>query len=155
MARAPLPLRVGGTSSSKKIGGRQKQTPRKSQYRLGRQAPASQLSSRSQQSAGSQGQRPHRYRPGTRALQEIRKYQRSQDLLLRKLPFSRLVREITRLQFTLPGQELRFQAQALLALQEAAEAYMVEVFEGQCRANRSRCIALYRIADRLTSCAVL
>jgi len=33
-----------------------------------------------------------RFRPGTVALREIRKYQRSTDLLLRKLPFSRLVR---------------------------------------------------------------
>jgi len=73
--------------------------------------------------------KPHRYRPGTRALLEIRQYQRTGDLLLRKLPFSRLVREITLEQFTMPGMEFRFQATALLALQEATEAYIVEVFE--------------------------
>jgi histone H3/H4 len=73
--------------------------------------------------------KPHRYRPGTRALLEIRKYQRTGDLLLRKLPFMRLVREITHTQFTLPGVHLRFQAAALEALQEATEAYIVEVFE--------------------------
>jgi histone H3/H4 len=38
--------------------------------------------------------KPHRYRPGTVALREIRRYQKSTDLLLRKLPFQRLVREI-------------------------------------------------------------
>ena len=41
------------------------------------------------------GQKPHRYRPGTVALREIRRYQKSTELLIRKLPFQRLVREIT------------------------------------------------------------
>ena len=66
-----------------------------------------------------------RYRPGTLALREIRKYQRSTDLLLRKIAFQRLVREIS--QDFAPG--LRFQPIALLALQEAAESYIVSVFE--------------------------
>lgn len=69
--------------------------------------------------------KPHRYRPGTVALREIRKYQRSTELLIRKLPFQRLVREIA--DEVCPG--LRFQTPALLALQEACEAYMVGVFE--------------------------
>jgi histone H3 len=38
--------------------------------------------------------RPHRFRPGTVALREIRRYQKTTELLLRKLPFQRLVREI-------------------------------------------------------------
>jgi histone H3 len=67
----------------------------------------------------------HRYRPGTVALREIRKYQKSTDLLLRKLPFQRLVREIAQ-DFK---NDLRFQCAALLALQEAAEAYLVSLFE--------------------------
>ena len=69
--------------------------------------------------------RPHRYRPGTVALREIRKYQKSTDLLLRKLPFQRLVRELA------SGfkNDLRFQGTAILALQEAAEAYLVGLFE--------------------------
>jgi histone H3 len=67
----------------------------------------------------------HRYHPGTVALREIRKYQKSTELLLRKLPFQRLVREIAS-QFR---SELRFQASAVLALQEATEAYMVGLFE--------------------------
>lgn len=66
-----------------------------------------------------------RYRPGTLALREIRKYQRSTDLLIRKTPFQRLVREIS--QEFAPG--LRFQPIALLALQEAAESYIVSVFD--------------------------
>ncbi|KAL0236176.1 hypothetical protein GEMRC1_002758 [Eukaryota sp. GEM-RC1] len=69
--------------------------------------------------------KPHRYRPGTVALREIRKFQKSTELLIRKLPFQRLVREIAQ-EF---GNELRFQAVAIGALQEAAEAYLVGVFE--------------------------
>ena len=69
--------------------------------------------------------KPHRFRPGTVALQEIRRYQKSTDLLIRKLPFQRLVREIAQ-DFKL---NLKFQSAALSALQEAAEAYLVGLFE--------------------------
>ncbi len=72
-----------------------------------------------------QPKRPHRFRPGTVALREIRKYQKSTELLLRKLPFQRLVREIALNIKT----DLRFQVAALAALQEAVEAYMVGLFE--------------------------
>jgi len=76
-----------------------------------------------------QAERKHRFRPGTRALMEIRKYQRSTNLLLRKLPFARLVKEILREHFARPGMEYRWQATALMALQEAAESYLVTLFE--------------------------
>ena len=69
--------------------------------------------------------KPQRYRPGTVALREIRKYQKSTELLIRKLPFQRLVRHVTS-EFNL---DLRFQSAALMALQEAAEAYLVGIFE--------------------------
>ena len=69
--------------------------------------------------------KPHRYRPGTVALREIRKFQKSTELLIRKLPFQRVVREIA-CEFK---SDLRFQTQAILALQEAAEAYLVGLFE--------------------------
>lgn len=69
--------------------------------------------------------KPHKFRPGTVALREIRKYQKSTELLIRKLPFQRLVREIAH-DFQ---KELRFQSSAVLALQEAAEAYLVGLFE--------------------------
>jgi histone H3 len=69
--------------------------------------------------------KPHRYRPGTVALREIRRYQKSTELLIRKLPFQRLVREIAQ-EFK---SDLRFQSSAVLALQEAAEAYLVSLFE--------------------------
>ena len=68
---------------------------------------------------------PHRFRPGTVALREIRKYQKTGELLIRKLPFQRLVREIAGNLHS----DLRFQSTALLALQEAAESYLVDVFQ--------------------------
>ena len=69
--------------------------------------------------------KPHRFRPGTVALREIRRYQKSTELLIRKLPFQRLVREIAQDFKT----DLRFQSSAVMALQEAAEAYLVSLFE--------------------------
>lgn len=69
-----------------------------------------------------------RYKPGTRALQEIRKLQRSTDLLILKLPFARLVREVA-LTFVPAGEGMRWQSQAIQALQEASEAFLVHLFE--------------------------
>jgi histone H3 len=60
------------------------------------------------------------------ALREIRRYQKSTELLFRKIPFQRLVREIGQ-DF---GSDLRWQGTAIQALQEAAEAYLVNLFEG-------------------------
>ena len=68
--------------------------------------------------------KPHRYRPGTVALREIRIYQKNTDLLIRKAPFQRLVRKIAcKLHL-----DLRMQSTAVLALQEAAEAYLIGLF---------------------------
>lgn len=66
-----------------------------------------------------------RFRPGTMALREIRRYQKSTDLLIQKAPFQRLVKQIA----TELSPALRFQAAAVAALQEAAEAYLVGLFE--------------------------
>lgn len=66
-----------------------------------------------------------RVRPGEKALREIRRYQASTELMIRKLPFQRLVREIA--QDFRP--DLRFQGSSVLALQEASEAYLVGLFE--------------------------
>ena len=69
--------------------------------------------------------KPHRYRAGTVALRDIRHFQQSTALLIRKLPFQRLVREIAQDFKT----DLRFQSAAILCLQEAVEAYLVGLFE--------------------------
>ena len=63
-------------------------------------------------------------RSGIRALQEICFYQKSTCFLIPMLAFQRLVREVA-LDFKIQGQEVRWQARALYALQEAAEAYLV------------------------------
>ncbi|KAL4242099.1 histone H3 [Abortiporus biennis] len=77
--------------------------------------------------------RRRRFRPGTVALREIRKYQKSTDLLIRKLPFARVVREIALDMMTdmvdYGETGLRWQSSAILALQEATEAYLVHLFE--------------------------
>eukprot|EP00092_Neocalanus_flemingeri_P041873 GFUD01045607.1.p1 GENE.GFUD01045607.1~~GFUD01045607.1.p1 ORF type:complete len:180 (+),score=41.06 GFUD01045607.1:79-618(+) len=70
--------------------------------------------------------RKRRYRPGTRALMEIRKFQKSTNLLIPKLPFSRLIRELAT---QICSAHMRFQSAAIMALQEAAEAYLVTLFE--------------------------
>ncbi|EPQ05797.1 Histone H3.1 [Myotis brandtii] len=97
---------------------RTKQTARKS---TGGKAPRKQLATK----AARKMKKPHRYRPGTVALREIRRYQKSTELLIRKLPFQRLVREIAQDFKT----DLRFQSSAVMALQEACEAYLVGLFE--------------------------
>merc|ERR1711919_10528 len=97
----------------KKKMARTKQTARKS---TGGKAPRKQLATKAaRKSAPATGgvKKPHRYRPGTVALREIRRYQKSTELLIRKLPF----------------QRLRFQSAAIGALQEASEAYLVGLFE--------------------------
>lgn len=104
---------------------RTKQTARKS---TGGKAPRKQLATNAaRKSVPAIGgvRKPHRYRPGTVALREIRRYQKSAELLIRKRPFQRLVREIA--QDFKP--DLRFQCSAVVALQEAAEAYLVGLFE--------------------------
>ncbi|EGT42493.1 hypothetical protein CAEBREN_30654 [Caenorhabditis brenneri] len=104
---------------------RTKQTARKS---TGGKAPRKQLACKSAQKiVTTKGgvKKPHRYRPGTVALREIRRYQKSTELLIRKLPFQRLVREIAQDFKT----DLRFQSSAIMALQEASEAYLVGLFE--------------------------
>ena len=104
---------------------RTKQTARKS---TGGKAPRQQLATRAaRKSIPTSGgvKKPHRYRPGTVALREIRRYQKSTDLLIRKAPFLRLVKEIAQQ----IKEDVRFQSTAVLALQEASEYYLVGLFE--------------------------
>ncbi len=104
---------------------RTKQTARVS---TGGKAPRKQLAgkaaSRSVPATGGV-KKPHRFRPGTVALREIRRYQKSTELLIKKQPFARLVREISQD----IKADLRYQTFALLALQEACEVYLTGLFE--------------------------
>lgn len=137
---------------------RTKQTARKS---TGGKAPRKQLASKAaRKSAPSTGgvKKPHRYKPGTVALREIRRYQKSTELLIRKLPFQRLVSHLA-VAFIVPigtrrsspccrevntdrrfspqvreiaqdfKSDLRFQSSAIGALQESVESYLVSLFE--------------------------
>ena len=104
---------------------RTKQTARKS---TGGKAPRIHLATKAARIAGpvSGGiKKPRRYCPGTVALRQIRKYQKTTDLLLRKAPFQRLIREIS-LDFK---SNLRYQGSAILALQEASKDYLVRLLE--------------------------
>lgn len=104
---------------------RTKQTARKS---TGGKIPRKQIATKSSTKKNLpvvDSKKIHRFRPGTVALREIRKYQKSTELLIRKLPFQRLVRELAQ-DFR---NDLRFQSSAVLALQEASEAYLVGLFE--------------------------
>eukprot|EP00798_Chlamydomonas_sp_ICE-L_P027919 gene27919-biopygen8495 len=86
----------------------------------GGKAPKNQLATKTQvRNAPATGpmKKPHRY-----------SYQKSTDLLIRKLPFARLVCEILDAVSKSPGS-LRLQVSAILALQESADAYLVGLFE--------------------------
>ena len=109
-----------------------KQTARKSTQD---KAPPKQLATKAVcRSAPATGgiKKPHRYRPGTVALREIRRYQKSTDLLIRKLPFQRLAREVLQ-DLNQPGFRRhdveRFRSTSLLAMQESVEAFSVGLFE--------------------------
>eukprot|EP00804_Cyclotella_cryptica_P008383 CCRYP_003905-RA/>CCRYP_003905-RA protein AED:0.06 eAED:0.06 QI:0/-1/0/1/-1/0/1/0/129 len=104
---------------------RTKQTARKC---TGGKAPRQQLARKAaHKSAPAAGgcKKPHRYRPGTVALGEIRKYQKSTDLLIHKLPFQSFLREV-RQDFR---GDMHYQANALAASQEASEAYLIGLLE--------------------------
>ena len=106
---------------------RTKQTSRKT---TGGKTPRKQLATKAARKSAPAAcgvKKPHRYRPGTVALREIRRYQKSTDLLFRKQPFQRLVREIC---VDVTNQtETRFQASAMLALQETSESFLIGLME--------------------------
>ncbi|KAK8913434.1 histone H3 [Metarhizium anisopliae] len=125
---------------------RTKQTARRSS---GGKAPRKQLASkaaRKEPASSGRVKRPFRYKPGTVALREIRRYQKSTELLIRKLPFQRLVREVAQ-DFK---SDLRFQSSAIQALQEVVEAYLVSLFEDTnlCAIHAKR-VTIQSLARRL------
>ena len=75
--------------------------------------------------AEGEARKKNRFKPGTVALREIKRYQKSNDLLLPRAPFMRLVKSIAESE----DHQLRFQSHAIQALQEATEAYIVGLFE--------------------------
>ncbi|KAJ1468672.1 early histone H3, partial [Baffinella frigidus] len=69
---------------------RTKQTARRNSKGVGPRKDVAQKAAYQQAPATANAKKPHRYRPGTVALREIRRYRKSTELLLRKLPFQRL-----------------------------------------------------------------
>lgn len=106
---------------------RTKQTARKSTTQLVRPQLATKRTDRnhSHQPRSDVKVKKHRYRPGQLALKEIRRYQKSTELLIRRAPFQRLIREIAQ-NFK---NNLQFQAATMSVMQEAAEAYLIGLFE--------------------------
>ena len=135
----PGPQRTtGGTKSGLNLG--QRHGFIKKAQEAARKAAAAKKAAAAQKAAKKSGmkapkggvRKPHRFRPGTVALKEIRRYQKSTDLLIKKLPFQRLVREIATDIKVVPAHmagKLRFQSLAITALQESSEAYLVRLFE--------------------------
>lgn len=125
MARSKKERLVGG---SKSPVARKQPTPRKLTITSSSSSSSSRVSesvtaTRTRESGNAPARR---YRPGEKALREIRFYQKNTDLLIRRLPFTRLVREIQTYFFS---KDYRWQAVAMLAMQEAAEAHLVGLFE--------------------------
>jgi len=115
------PKRNPVTSTPKDSGEREKQ------LQLSKNR-ASSVNESTQNKTYTPSRKKPRFKPGTRALMDIRKYQKSTDLLIPSLPFSRLVREVASEQLP-PGTDIKFQSTALLALQESAECYLSQLFE--------------------------
>ncbi|AFM98034.1 histone H3 [Encephalitozoon hellem] len=107
---------------------RTKQSARKT---TGGKAPRKQLSAKSARKAvspaSSAGAKKSRYRPGSVALKEIRRYQKSTDFLIRRLPFQRACRSVVK--ECSNATDIRFQGPALASIQEALEVYLVGLFE--------------------------
>lgn len=104
---------------------RTKQTARKSTGGKGPRLSLATKAARKQAPIAGGVKKPHRYRPGTVALREIRKLQKTTNLLIPRRPFQRLVKEVAQDYKT----DLRFQSEAIECLREAAEAYLVGLFE--------------------------
>ncbi|KAJ5491703.1 histone H3-like centromeric protein hH3v [Penicillium diatomitis] len=129
MAPSPKAKKTGGAKASTLAGGAAAGPSARKSTAAGKR-PAGKKAANVQPGDPTPTGKRRRYKPGTVALKEIRRYQRSYDLLIAKLPFARLVREVAL--DLLPadvGAELRWQSHAIQALQEAAEAFMVHLFE--------------------------
>lgn len=130
-SKRPAPLLLEGPTAStrKRKGSAPKKAKDGKRPRGAKKAPKTANIQKRQQIAANQGiKKPHRFRPGTVALREIRKYQKSTELLIRKAPFQRVIREILQ-DYNSPTVHYRCQLSALGALQEAAEMYLVGLFQ--------------------------
>jgi histone H3 len=122
-----LSINKGGEDPSGDSMARTKQTARKS---TGGKAPRKQLATKAARKSATEDQsqsakKPQKFRVGTVALREIRKYQKSSELLLRKEPFRRMVRFISMGM----NKDIRFQRRSIDAIQENLESFITSVLE--------------------------
>lgn len=106
---------------------RNKQEPRKSSELNKTRKPKTKKVSSDPANKDQKARKPHRFRPGTVALREIRRLQKSTDRLIPLLPFQRIVREFAQ-NYDNGKDELRFKGDAISALQEASEDYLINLF---------------------------
>eukprot|EP00405_Crypthecodinium_cohnii_P022013 CAMPEP_0206477500 /NCGR_PEP_ID=MMETSP0324_2-20121206/35418_1 /ASSEMBLY_ACC=CAM_ASM_000836 /TAXON_ID=2866 /ORGANISM="Crypthecodinium cohnii, Strain Seligo" /LENGTH=166 /DNA_ID=CAMNT_0053953473 /DNA_START=68 /DNA_END=568 /DNA_ORIENTATION=- len=135
--------RQGGGGRGQSAAAKRQANQRGAQGKATAKARQSKTSTSSAKASGSGSRR-------LTAMEEIRKLQKSSDFMVRKLPFQRLVREVTR---TI-NEDLRFQASAIEALQEASESYLVSLFEDSnlCAVHGKRVTVMARdlaLAQRL------
>jgi len=137
-SRSSFGSRSGKTTPRTSLGG--KSVPQYSGGRASKSLPGDPIN-----------RKKRRYKPGTTALREIKHFQKSTDLLMSKLPFSRVVREIAESVYRY-REPLRWQSQAIMALQEAAEAYLVHLFEDTnlCALHAKRVTIMQRYSTRKT-----
>jgi histone H3 len=129
-----------------------KQTARKS---TGGAAPRLHLATKAARAAAQKAiamRKPNRWRPGMVALREIQKFQKTTDLLIRKAPFQHLVQEIVHNMSK--KSDLQMQSTALLALQETAEYFMVDVFSNinLCMQHGKRVTIMHK--DLVLACCI-
>lgn len=121
-------------NNNKKSGSKKGKSAKDAEAATDDDAPAAPKKDSAAAAAGEEGaekkaqKKPHRFRPGTVALREIRRYQKSTDPLIPKAPFKRLVKEIMQ---NVKDDETRIQASAVEALREAAEYYLIGLFEDE------------------------
>jgi len=126
LSQEPKKLNAHEQKLSQMFGGARTKKPT-AKRSTGGKAPRKQLATKAARKTAPKSsfvRKPHRYRPGTVALREIRKLQRTTDMLIPKLAFQRVVREVAQDYNT----NMRFRATALLALQESTEAYITNLF---------------------------
>ena len=124
---------IGKSIGSAHVGG--KNAPLHPRMNIGKNIAGKKMSSKATgklQNLSADGVRKkHRFRPGTVALREIRKYQKTTELLIKKLPFQRCVRKVAEEESSIGYWQngVRFQNGAMVCLQEALEAYIVGLCE--------------------------
>ncbi len=126
------PAARGGKSLGKSIGSKgsgKRIHPRLAAKGIARKGPPVGGKGKTLQSM--KAKKPHKYKAGTVALREIRQQQRKTDNLIRKAPFQRMVRKSSEEQASMGSfpNGVRFQSSAVAALQEAAEDYLIHLYE--------------------------